>query len=105
GCVKGTPGLKISAAMSAHGQRSHASGLAPSLAAAARADSLSSQAYTEAPPLFSTWTAERPERASPNTPTVLPWNEVTWIIAPSAQIQRGQPHQRQNHRDDPEPDH
>ena len=52
GWVSGTPGLRISALISSHGQRSHgSSAIAPSRAAW-RAASLSSQANTRAPPAF-----------------------------------------------------
>src|SRR5258707_8462723 len=99
------PGLKIRAAIFAQGQRSHGSGIAPSPAARRRVDSLSSQAKTEAPPAFSERIAESPERASPNTPTVLPLKPVTSIIAPSAQFQSREAHQGQDHGDDPKADH
>src|SRR5258705_4239112 len=105
GWVKGTPGLKMRASILAHGQRSQGSGMAPSPAARRRVDSLSSQAKTEAPPALSERIAESPERASPKTPTALPLKPVTSIILASAQFQGREPDQRQNHREDPKPDH
>src|SRR5882672_4412124 len=105
GWVKGTPGLKMMAAIFAHGQFSHGWGMAPSPAAMRRVDSLSSQARTEAPPAFSERIAESPDRASPNTPTVFPLKPVTSIIAPSAQFQSREANEGQDHRDDPKADH
>src|SRR5258705_13236785 len=79
--------------------------MAPSPAARRRVDSLSSQAKTEAPPALSERIAESPERASPKTPTALSLKPVTSIILTSAQFQGRDPDQRQDHRDDPKPDH
>src|SRR5258708_38197131 len=105
GWVKGTPGLKIRAAIFAQGQRSQGSGIAPSPAARRRVDSLSSQAKTEAPPAFSERIAESPERARPNIPTVLPAKPVTSIIAASAQFEGRKTDQSQYDGDDPKTDH
>src|SRR5258706_3396340 len=104
GWVSGTPGLRTTARMSLHDQRSHGSTETPSFATARRIDSLSSQANTLAPPAFSARAAETPDRARPKTPTDFPLKQSIAIIPASAQLQGGEADQRQHHGDDPEAD-
>src|SRR5882757_6390724 len=106
GCVRGAPGVKISAAKFVHDTVRRSAVVKPACAALATLSALSSAAITSAPPAFKAWQLASPEPPRPNTATVLPAKEVTGIIAGrSPQLQRGQAGQRQHYRDDPEPDH
>src|SRR5438067_969788 len=105
GCVRAMPGLRINAATVSHGHETQFVTLAPFDAAATRLASLSSHAKTSAPPALNASMADRPERARPNTPTVLPRKQVTSITIRSPEFQRRKPDEGEHHGDNPEANH
>ena len=71
GWVNGTPGDRISAATFCQSTVVKSRTVTPALAAASHASRLSSQPMTLAPPAINARAEDTPERASPNTATVL----------------------------------
>src|SRR5205085_5161240 len=105
GCVRAMPGLRINAATVSQGHETQLGTLAPYDAATSRLASLSSRAKTSAPPALNASIADRPERARPNTPTVLPRKQVTSIMNRSPEFQRRKADESEHHGDNPEADH
>ena len=83
GCVSGTPGASTRAANRLQSALASSSTGKPAAAAASRLAAVSSAATTLAPPAASARAAARPDRARPNTATVLPANVVTGVIPDS----------------------
>ncbi len=83
GWVSGTPGASTRAANRLQSALPRSSTGKPAAAAASRLSAVSSAATTLAPPATSARAAASPDRARPNTATVLPANVVTGVIPDS----------------------
>src|SRR5882757_6728580 len=111
GCVSGTPGASTSASNCVQSALLRSRSGSFSVAAFSRPFSLSSQTAISAPPAISAFAAEMPDEPRPKTAARLPLKTligVMIVIAPatiSAQLQGGQPDQRQHDGNDPEADH
>ena len=80
GWVSGTPGASTRAANRLQSASLRSSTLKPAAAAASRLSAVSSAQTTVAPPASSARAAASPDRARPNTATVLPANVVTGVM-------------------------
>ncbi len=88
GCVSGTPGDKTKEENCDQSACPRSTGANPSPSAFSRADGLSSQAATAAPPAFSASAVARPEPPRPNSATRLPAKVVAAIIQRTFSVDR-----------------
>ena len=104
--MSGTPGLRIKASCLDQSSVTGSARTIFSLVASLRESALSSHAVTVLPPAVSACAAARPEAPSPNT--AICW-ELRMLQGSSVsdlpQLQGCQAGEREDRRDDPEPDH